>query len=73
MRGQVSQTSYGVQESYNQIPGEIYLGQVVEHPSFGQGVIMNYEGAGSSARVQVNFEEAGSKWLVLAYANLQLL
>ena len=32
--------------------------------------VTDYEGSGAHARVQVNFEEAGSKWLVLAYANL---
>ena len=32
---------------------------------------MNLEGRGSHARIQVNFEDAGAKWLVLAYANLQ--
>jgi len=34
-------------------------------------VVLNYEGQGSHARVQVNFMEAGAKWLVLAYANLE--
>ena len=33
----------------------------------------DYEGGGTHARVQVNFDDAGSKWLVLAYANLQPL
>ena len=47
------------------------LGQRVSHAKFGEGVILNLEGKGSNARVQVNFEQAGSKWLVLAYANLQ--
>ncbi len=47
------------------------LGQRVTHPKFGQGVVLNAEGQGSSARVQVNFEQAGAKWLVVAYANLQ--
>lgn len=46
------------------------LGQRVRHPSFGEGVILNAEGSGGSARVQVRFAE-GSKWLVLAYAKLQ--
>jgi len=48
------------------------LGQQVLHPKFGEGVILNAEGEGSSARVQVNFRGVGSKWLVVAYANLQL-
>ena len=51
--------------------GEFGLGQRVSHPKFGEGVVLMYEGNGSHARVQVNFEEAGSKWLVVAYANLQ--
>jgi len=46
------------------------LGQQVSHAKFGEGVVLNVEGQGSSARVQVNFESVGSKWLVLAYANL---
>ncbi len=47
------------------------LGSRVRHETFGEGVVMNYEGAGAHARVQVNFERAGAKWLVLAYARLQ--
>ncbi len=47
------------------------LGQRVAHPKFGEGVVLNAEGQGSSARVQVNFEAVGSKWLVVSYANLQ--
>jgi DNA helicase-2/ATP-dependent DNA helicase PcrA len=35
-------------------------------------VITDFEGDGPHARVQVNFEEAGSKWLVVSYANLQV-
>ena len=48
----------------------IRLGQNVRHPSFGTGFVTDVEGSGAHARVQVNFDEAGSKWLVLAYANL---
>ncbi|MDH3981159.1 MAG: DNA helicase II [Gammaproteobacteria bacterium] len=51
--------------------GGLQLGQQVRHAKFGDGVIMNCEGQGSSARVQVNFSRAGTKWLVLAYANLE--
>jgi len=49
------------------------LGQRVAHPKFGDGVVLNAEGQGGSARIQVNFESAGVKWLVLAYANLEPL
>ncbi len=48
----------------------IRLGANVRHPTFGTGFVTDVEGSGAHARVQVNFEDAGSKWLVLAYANL---
>lgn len=47
------------------------LGASVRHPSFGTGTVTDYEGTGAHARVQVNFDDAGSKWLVVAFANLQ--
>ncbi|MDR2877238.1 MAG: DNA helicase II [Chromatiales bacterium] len=52
-------------------PGGLRLGQRVTHAKFGEGVILGYEGEGSQARVQVNFKQAGSKWLVMAYAKLE--
>ena len=51
----------------------VRLGQRVRHRKFGDGVILNCEGQGAHARVEVNFETAGTKWLVLSYANLELL
>ena len=51
----------------------IHLGQRVRHGKFGDGVILNCEGQGAHARVEVNFENAGTKWLVLGYANLDLM
>ena len=45
----------------------------VLHPKFGQGIVLNYEGSGESARVQINFESAGTKWLVLSFANLEVI
>jgi DNA helicase-2/ATP-dependent DNA helicase PcrA len=51
----------------------VRLGQRVRHGKFGDGVILNYEGQGAHARVEVNFETAGTKWLVLSYANLDLM
>ena len=51
----------------------ISLGQRVIHGKFGEGVVLNYEGQGTNARVQVNFDEVGSKWLVLSYAKLEVL
>lgn len=45
-------------------------GQAVFHSKFGEGVIVNLEGSGADARVQVNFRKAGVKWLALEYARL---
>jgi len=52
------------------VPG---MGQRVRHPKFGEGTVLDFEGNGSHARVQVNFNDAGSKWLVLAYARLEVI
>ena len=49
----------------------LMVGQNVIHASFGGGVVTDIEGAGAHARVQVNFDDVGSKWLVMAYAKLQ--
>ena len=51
----------------------IALGASVSHPKFGEGMVTDFEGSGSHARIQVEFAEAGSKWLVLAYANLSVI
>jgi DNA helicase-2/ATP-dependent DNA helicase PcrA len=45
-------------------------GQAVFHSKFGEGMIVNLEGSGADARVQVNFRKAGVKWLALEYAKL---
>jgi DNA helicase-2/ATP-dependent DNA helicase PcrA len=49
------------------------LGQRVQHASFGEGVVLSYEGAGAHTLVEVNFAGAGRKRLVLAFANLSAL
>ena len=50
---------------------EFKLGQRVFHEVFGEGVILNYEGQGSNARVEVNFDSSKTKWLMVSYAKLQ--
>ncbi len=47
------------------------LGARVRHGKFGEGVVLHVEGNGAHARVQVNFEGQGTKWLMLQYANLE--
>jgi len=47
------------------------IGMTVTHPKFGQGVVIDAEGQGKGANVQVNFRDHGPKWLAVAYAKLQ--
>ncbi len=50
-------------------PG-LRVGQRVQHKKFGAGVLINYEGQGEHARIQVKFDKAGTKWLVASFAKL---
>ena len=47
------------------------LGQRVTHAMFGEGVILQFEGTGPNAVIQVKFEQIGTKRLVMQYAKLQ--
>ncbi|MCX8146547.1 MAG: UvrD-helicase domain-containing protein [Azovibrio sp.] len=53
-----------------ELPGGLRVGMNVRHAKFGFGVIVDAEGGGDDAKVQVNFGSAGMKWLALAYAKL---
>jgi DNA helicase-2/ATP-dependent DNA helicase PcrA len=50
--------------------GSMRMGSRVRHTKFGDGVVLSFEGNGPQARIQVNFESQGTKWLMLSYANL---
>ena len=56
-----------------QIAGKYKLGQRVSHAKFGEGVVLQMEGEGAQERVQINFKQVGIKWLILAYAQLDVL
>ncbi len=49
------------------------LGARVSHPTFGEGVVIESEGEGQRARVHVNFDAVGAKWLILGMASLQVI
>jgi len=49
------------------------LGQRVSHVSFGEGVILQFEGKGPNSVVEVNFAKIGKKRLVMQYAKLQAI
>ena len=53
--------------------GKYRIGQSVRHEKFGEGVVLQTEGEGEQERVQINFRNAGIKWLMLAYAKLEVL
>ena len=48
------------------------MGQRVLHGKYGEGVVLQFEGNGERAKVQVNFAE-GAKWLMVGYANRQAI
>jgi DNA helicase-2/ATP-dependent DNA helicase PcrA len=50
---------------------DLHIGQHVAHPLFGEGVIINCEGSGNQARVQVKFNKQGTKWLLVSMAKLE--
>ncbi|MBL4826220.1 MAG: ATP-binding domain-containing protein, partial [Spongiibacteraceae bacterium] len=67
-------TSFAPSVSGYEIPDTgISLGQRVSHSIFGSGITVNFEGQGASARVQVNFDDEGEKWLVVQYAQLEVI
>ena len=71
--GNVPRTSKSISKRISgEVPDtELKLGQRVFHEAFGEGVILNYEGEGTNARVEVNFDSSKTKWLMVSYAKLQ--
>jgi DNA helicase-2/ATP-dependent DNA helicase PcrA len=57
----------------DETPSSMRMGSRVRHGKFGDGVVLNFEGNGPHARIQVNFEGQGTKWLMLSYANLEVV
>jgi len=70
---QVSRPAFAGRAVLQETAMPFKLGQGVRHASFGEGVVLAYEGAGAHTLVEVNFAAAGRKRLVLAYANLSSL
>jgi DNA helicase-2/ATP-dependent DNA helicase PcrA len=70
-RLQVSRPVYMRRSPMEESPAPgMRMGSRVRHAKFGEGVVLNLEGNGPQARIQVNFERQGMKWLMLSYANL---
>ncbi len=70
----INHGSIGSSAGADKVAGtDISLGQRVLHPKFGEGVVLNYEGNGPNARIQINFDSVGGKWLVMSYAKLEII
>ncbi len=73
-RLQVSRPAFVRRQSLEEMPASgMRMGSRVRHSKFGDGVVLNFEGNGPQARIQVNFERQGTKWLMLSYANLEVV
>lgn len=66
-RSSASTYRHSSSETVNGLP----IGQRVKHAKFGEGTIINYEGSGDHARIQVEFVHEGTKWLVASFAKLE--
>lgn len=74
MRANVSRPVTAVKPKVSSLTtGKYKLGQRVSHAKFGEGVVLQMEGDGAQERVQINFKQTGVKWLMLAYAQLDVL
>lgn len=49
--------------------GQLRIGQRVTHHLFGEGTVIQYEGRGEHARIQVRFEKTGTKWLIASFVS----
>jgi len=64
-----------LRENAGQAAGDtgLQIGQRVRHKKFGSGTILNYEGHSEHTRIQVKFDNSGTKWLVASYAKLEAI
>jgi DNA helicase-2/ATP-dependent DNA helicase PcrA len=73
-RVQVTRPAFTRRANLEETPSSaMRLGSRVRHAKFGDGVVLNFEGNGPQARIQVNFERQGTKWLMISYANLEVV
>jgi len=75
MRANVTRPVTAIQPKVSNIhtQGTYKLGQRVRHAKFGEGVVLQMEGEGAQEKVQINFKAVGLKWLMRAYATLEVL
>jgi DNA helicase-2/ATP-dependent DNA helicase PcrA len=70
-----STSTYGSAKSivnnFKQESSGMRIGQRVRHHQFGEGTVLQYEGRGEHARIQVRFETAGTKWLIASFVTTE--
>lgn len=54
-------------------PGEVAVGNLIEHERFGIGEILSMEGAGDMRKARVRFKNSGEKQLLLKYAKFKVI
>jgi DNA helicase-2/ATP-dependent DNA helicase PcrA len=59
-----------VKPSNNKIASDLLVGRQVYHQQFGEGLVLQQEGQGSRARLQINFAQMGIKWLIASYVTV---
>lgn len=69
-RGAPSAAALG---NYGKASGGLQPGSQVRHEKFGDGMVVTLEGQGEHTRVQINFNEVGTKWIIPAYARLEMI
>ena len=52
---------------------ELSPGDIISHPQFGRGVVQRVMGFGMNRRATIDFEDLGTKTLVLQYARLKVV
>lgn len=67
LKTKVSSPSFQARPSIQQSHDGIAIGQRVNHHQFGEGTVLQFEGCGEHARIQVRFERAGTKWLIASF------
>lgn len=49
------------------------IGDIVQHPTFGRGVVTSVLDKGENSKIQVNFDTAGEKTILIRFASLKKL
>lgn len=57
----------------NLFDSKLTVGNVVEHLRFGKGEVVKIEGAGADMKAEIDFENGGSKKLLLRFAKLKVI